>query len=213
MASLRRLHSKTQPLFSYDNTMGVLTQFAQAHEYVVAKDLQIGYSGQPILHEDARKLIQACKDCQVHKPVPKDLTNYLDSHGKSSQITKSSSKTINSRIGARNYASANISLLNGDTPFSLTYETEAVILAEIGMPTLRTKEVNLKENKEALEINLEYWWYERAGSDTISKKQSKNGKGVLTFQLPWKWFPSQSLNCMRLSQSPGLKLTLRTLEL
>ncbi|GJV23559.1 reverse transcriptase domain-containing protein [Tanacetum coccineum] len=44
---------------------------------------------------------------------------------------------------------------NGDTPFSLTYETEAVILAEIGMPTLRTKEVNLKENKEALEINLD----------------------------------------------------------
>ncbi|GJT62362.1 hypothetical protein Tco_1005895 [Tanacetum coccineum] len=32
---------------------------------------------------------------------------------------------------------------NGDTPFSLTYETEAVIPAEIGMPTLRTAEVDL----------------------------------------------------------------------
>ncbi|GJZ62854.1 reverse transcriptase domain-containing protein, partial [Tanacetum coccineum] len=32
---------------------------------------------------------------------------------------------------------------NGDTPFSLTYETEAVIPAEIGMPTLRTVEVDL----------------------------------------------------------------------
>ncbi|GJW26653.1 reverse transcriptase domain-containing protein [Tanacetum coccineum] len=44
---------------------------------------------------------------------------------------------------------------NGDTPFSLTYKTEAVIPAEIGMPTLRTAEVNLEENKEALEINLD----------------------------------------------------------
>ncbi|GJZ62478.1 reverse transcriptase domain-containing protein [Tanacetum coccineum] len=32
---------------------------------------------------------------------------------------------------------------NRDTPFSLTYGTEAVILAEIGMPTLRTAEVDL----------------------------------------------------------------------
>ncbi|GJS37618.1 reverse transcriptase domain-containing protein, partial [Tanacetum coccineum] len=44
---------------------------------------------------------------------------------------------------------------NGDTPFSLTYGTEAVIPAEIGMPTLRTAEVDVVENDEALEINLE----------------------------------------------------------
>ncbi|GJU78083.1 reverse transcriptase domain-containing protein [Tanacetum coccineum] len=33
---------------------------------------------------------------------------------------------------------------NGDTPFSLTYGTESVIPAEIGMPTLRTTEVDWK---------------------------------------------------------------------
>ncbi|GJU86809.1 reverse transcriptase domain-containing protein [Tanacetum coccineum] len=44
---------------------------------------------------------------------------------------------------------------NGDTPFSLTYGTEAVILAEIGMPTFRTAEVDIAENDEALEINLD----------------------------------------------------------
>ncbi|GJZ27535.1 reverse transcriptase domain-containing protein [Tanacetum coccineum] len=43
---------------------------------------------------------------------------------------------------------------NGDTPFSLTYETKVVIPSEIDMPTLRTSEVNLEENKEAREINL-----------------------------------------------------------
>ncbi|GJY87025.1 reverse transcriptase domain-containing protein [Tanacetum coccineum] len=44
---------------------------------------------------------------------------------------------------------------NGETPFSLTYGTEAVIPAEIGMPTLRTAEVDLIKNDEALEINLD----------------------------------------------------------
>ncbi|GJS16139.1 reverse transcriptase domain-containing protein [Tanacetum coccineum] len=40
-------------------------------------------------------------------------------------------------------------------PFSLTYETEAVIPSEIGMPILRTAEVDLVQNNEALEINLD----------------------------------------------------------
>ncbi|GKA98005.1 reverse transcriptase domain-containing protein [Tanacetum coccineum] len=44
---------------------------------------------------------------------------------------------------------------NGDTPFSLTYGTEAVIPVKIGMPTLRTTKVDLVQNDEALEINLD----------------------------------------------------------
>ncbi|GJR72439.1 reverse transcriptase domain-containing protein [Tanacetum coccineum] len=32
---------------------------------------QLCYS-RPTMHEDSRKLIQACKDCQVHKPVPRN---------------------------------------------------------------------------------------------------------------------------------------------
>ncbi|GJU64638.1 reverse transcriptase domain-containing protein [Tanacetum coccineum] len=44
---------------------------------------------------------------------------------------------------------------NEDNPFSLTYETKAVILAEIGMPTLRTTKIDMVKNDEALEINLD----------------------------------------------------------
>ncbi|GJS45515.1 reverse transcriptase domain-containing protein [Tanacetum coccineum] len=44
---------------------------------------------------------------------------------------------------------------NGDTPFSPTYGTEAVIPAEIRMPTLRTAELDMAKNDEALQINLE----------------------------------------------------------
>ncbi|GKC39455.1 reverse transcriptase domain-containing protein [Tanacetum coccineum] len=44
---------------------------------------------------------------------------------------------------------------NRETPFSLTYGMEAVIPAEIGMPTLQTAEIDLIKNDEALEINLD----------------------------------------------------------
>ncbi|GJV49098.1 reverse transcriptase domain-containing protein, partial [Tanacetum coccineum] len=44
---------------------------------------------------------------------------------------------------------------HGDTPFSLTYGTEAVIPAEIGMPTYRTATVDTVHNNEELQLNLD----------------------------------------------------------
>nr|GEX53147.1 reverse transcriptase domain-containing protein [Tanacetum cinerariifolium] len=44
---------------------------------------------------------------------------------------------------------------HGDTPFSLTYGTEAVILAEIGMPTYSTAAVDVVHNDEELQLNLD----------------------------------------------------------
>ncbi|GJU51958.1 reverse transcriptase domain-containing protein [Tanacetum coccineum] len=44
---------------------------------------------------------------------------------------------------------------NEETPFSLTYGTEVVIPAEIGMPTLQTTEIDLTKNNEALGMNLD----------------------------------------------------------
>nr|GEY15387.1 reverse transcriptase domain-containing protein [Tanacetum cinerariifolium] len=44
---------------------------------------------------------------------------------------------------------------NEETSFSLTYGAEAVILAEIGMPTLRTAKIDIVKNNEALEISLD----------------------------------------------------------
>ncbi|GKE50993.1 reverse transcriptase domain-containing protein, partial [Tanacetum coccineum] len=62
---------------------------------------------------------------------------------------------------------------NGETPFSLTYGTEAVIPAEIGMPTLRTAEVDLIKNDEALEINLDLI-EEKIEQAAIQEAKSKN---------------------------------------
>ncbi|GJZ70234.1 reverse transcriptase domain-containing protein [Tanacetum coccineum] len=216
---------------------------------VVAKALRIGYCW-PTMHEDARKLIQACQDCQVHKPVPRNpqqklspitspwpfykwgidiagpfpkgprkvkflivaidyftkwieakpvatitgnqikkfvwnnivcrfglLGEIISDNGKQFQDNpfkdwlerenRSLGEGIKARLDERSknwmeelphglWAHRTmIKSNNGDTPFSLTYGTKAVIPAEIGMPTLRTAEVNLEENKEALEINLD----------------------------------------------------------
>ncbi|GKC08746.1 reverse transcriptase domain-containing protein [Tanacetum coccineum] len=44
---------------------------------------------------------------------------------------------------------------HGDTPFSLTYGTEAVIPAEIGKPTYRTAVVDSVHNNDELRLNLD----------------------------------------------------------
>ncbi|GKA56462.1 reverse transcriptase domain-containing protein [Tanacetum coccineum] len=61
---------------------------------------------------------------------------------------------------------------HGETPFSLTYGTEAVIPIEIGMLTLRTAEVDMIKNDEALETNLDFL-EERREHATIQEAKSK----------------------------------------
>ncbi|GKB99050.1 reverse transcriptase domain-containing protein [Tanacetum coccineum] len=61
---------------------------------------------------------------------------------------------------------------NGDTPFSFTYRIEVVILVEIGMPTMRTAEVDMVQNDEALEIKLDLL-QERREQAAICEVKSK----------------------------------------
>ncbi|GJS29038.1 reverse transcriptase domain-containing protein [Tanacetum coccineum] len=44
---------------------------------VVAKALRIGYY-RPTMHKDARALIKACQECQVHKPIPRNPQENLN---------------------------------------------------------------------------------------------------------------------------------------
>ncbi|GJS41732.1 reverse transcriptase domain-containing protein [Tanacetum coccineum] len=68
---------------------------------------------------------------------------------------------------------------NGETPFSLTYGMEAVIPVEIGMPTLRTAEVDMIKNNKALEINLDLLEERREPGDLVYRNNeashAKNG--------------------------------------
>ncbi|GKC91612.1 reverse transcriptase domain-containing protein [Tanacetum coccineum] len=61
---------------------------------------------------------------------------------------------------------------NRDTPFALTYGTEAIIPAEIRMPTLRTAKIDMVQNDEALEINLDLL-EERREEAAIREARSK----------------------------------------
>nr|GEY03756.1 reverse transcriptase domain-containing protein [Tanacetum cinerariifolium] len=62
---------------------------------------------------------------------------------------------------------------HGDTPFSLTYGTEAVIPAEIGMPTYRTTVVDVVNNDEELHLNLDLL-EERQELAAMSEARSKS---------------------------------------
>ncbi|GJZ22906.1 reverse transcriptase domain-containing protein [Tanacetum coccineum] len=211
---------------------------------VVAKALRTGYYW-PTMHRDARALIRACQDCQVHKPIPRNpqqkltpitslwpfykwgidiagpfskgpgkvkflivamdyFTKWIEAkpvatitgnqikkfiwdnitNGLVERANRSLGEGIKARLEARSknwmeelphvlWAHRTmIKSSNGDTPFSLTYGTEAVIPAEIGMPTIRTAEVDLVQNNEALEINLDLL-EERREEAAIREAKSK----------------------------------------
>nr|GFA29815.1 reverse transcriptase domain-containing protein [Tanacetum cinerariifolium] len=61
---------------------------------------------------------------------------------------------------------------NGETPFSLTNEAEVMIPAEIGMPTLRTAEVDIVKNDKALGISLDLL-EEKREQDAIQEARNK----------------------------------------
>jgi hypothetical protein len=66
-----------------------------------------------------------------------------------------------------------IKVSNGDTPFSLFYGTEAVIQAEIGIPTIRTSEVNVTTNDDERRIDLDLL-EERREKAAIREAKSKS---------------------------------------
>ncbi|GJV12402.1 reverse transcriptase domain-containing protein [Tanacetum coccineum] len=222
---------------------------------IVAKALRTGYYW-PTMHKDARALIRACQDFQVHRPVPRNpqqkltpitspwpfykwgidiaepfskglgkvkflivaidyFTKWIEvklvatkdnpfkdwceklcirqrfasvkhpqANGLVERANRSLGEGIKARLDARNknwmeeishvlWAHRTmIKSSNGDTPFSLTYGMEAVIPAEIGMPTLRIVEVDMVHNDEALEVNLELL-EERREQAAIREAKSK----------------------------------------
>ncbi|GJX55528.1 reverse transcriptase domain-containing protein [Tanacetum coccineum] len=103
---------------------------------VVAKTIRIGYYW-PTMHADARKLIRSLGEGikarldERSKDLMEELSHVLWAH-----------RTM-------------IRSSNRETSFLLTYKTEAVIPAEMGMRTLRTAKVDMVENDDALEINLD----------------------------------------------------------
>ncbi|GJW50307.1 reverse transcriptase domain-containing protein [Tanacetum coccineum] len=76
---------------------------------------------------------------------------------------------------------------NGDIPFSLTYGTEAVIPAEIGMTTLRTAEIDMVQNDEALEINLDLLEEEVSKLPSAKQEAMQRWKNITTLSPQHKF--------------------------
>ncbi|GKE10908.1 reverse transcriptase domain-containing protein [Tanacetum coccineum] len=67
---------------------------------------------------------------------------------------------------------ASLKQSNGETPFSLTYESVAVIPAEIGIPTYRTMMIRENENEDELRLNMDLL-QERREAATIREAKYK----------------------------------------
>nr|GEV61300.1 reverse transcriptase domain-containing protein [Tanacetum cinerariifolium] len=189
------------PLFKYlaGGTLPADANYALREIHEGSCSMLIGYYW-PTMHKDARTLIRARQDCQVHKPVPRNsqqkltpitspwpfykwgidiagpfpkgpgkvkflivamdyVTKWIEAKPVATitgnQIKKFMWDNIVYRFGLPGEIISDNGKYNRDTPFSLTYGTEAVIPAKIGMPTLIIAEVDLVGNNEALEINLD----------------------------------------------------------
>nr|GEX90746.1 hypothetical protein [Tanacetum cinerariifolium] len=142
---------------------------------VVAKALRSGYYW-PTMHTDAKNLIRECKDCQVHRPVPRNpqekltpITSPWPFYKWGIDIAGPFSEGLGKvkfLIVAMDYftkwiKARPVATITGaqsssrETPFSLTYGAEAVIPAEIGMPTLGIMKVDMVKNNEALGTSLD----------------------------------------------------------
>nr|GEU62150.1 reverse transcriptase domain-containing protein [Tanacetum cinerariifolium] len=149
---------------------------------VVAKSIRLGYYW-PTMHKDARDMIRKCNDCQTHRPVTRhpqqpltpitapwpfykwgiDIADpFPEGPGKVKFLIVAmdyftkwiEAKTVATITGRQAHRTM-IKSSHGDTPFSLTYGTEAVIPTEIGMPIYHTAAVDVVNNDEELRLNLD----------------------------------------------------------
>ncbi|GJT89817.1 reverse transcriptase domain-containing protein [Tanacetum coccineum] len=137
---------------------------------VVAKAMRLGYYW-PTMHQDARDAVRTCNDCQIHRPVPRNPQQPLTpitapwpfykwgtdiARAWVKESKRRGEQELDKRAPHVLWAHRTmIKLSHGDTPFSLTYGTEAVIPAEIGMPIYRTAVVDAVHNDEELRLNLD----------------------------------------------------------
>nr|GEU52146.1 hypothetical protein [Tanacetum cinerariifolium] len=184
----RKLRIKAR---QYELLEGVLYRSMHAGpRSVVAKAIRLGYYW-PTMHQDAQDMIREivsdngkqfsdnsfkdwCEKLNITQRFPS--VKHPQSNGLVERANQSLREGIKARLGEgnKNWVEGLPHVLwahrtmikssHGDTPFSLTYGTEAIIPAEIGMPTYRTTVVDVIYNDEELRLNLDLLEerYERA---------------------------------------------------
>nr|GEX24553.1 reverse transcriptase domain-containing protein [Tanacetum cinerariifolium] len=117
---------------------------------VVAKAIRLGYYW-PKMHKDARPFPEGPGKVKFLIVVMDYFTKWIEAKAVAT-ITGGQTEELPHVLWA--YRTM-IKSSHGDTPFSLTYGTEAVIPTEIGMPTYRTAAVDVVNNDEELRLNLD----------------------------------------------------------
>ncbi|GJX62494.1 reverse transcriptase domain-containing protein [Tanacetum coccineum] len=101
------------------------------------------------------------------------LSKWSCGKGQSKHNARNQNKTITGRRSmGRRIAKCPPKMSNEETPFSLAYGTEAIIPAEIDIPTRRTIQRSNEENKDALRMNLNLL-EERRETATIREARRK----------------------------------------
>nr|GEW38594.1 hypothetical protein [Tanacetum cinerariifolium] len=104
------------------------------------------YLTEEILPEEKRK----ARATPQGKSICRDKRNTLQKPGrKGKQLDERSKNWLEETSHALRAHHTVIKSRNGETPFSLTYGTKAVIPVEIGMPTLRTSKVYMEAKSKA----------------------------------------------------------------
>ncbi|GJS48764.1 reverse transcriptase domain-containing protein [Tanacetum coccineum] len=178
------------------------------------KALRSGYYW-PTMHTDARNLIRECSSCQginIAGPFPEGpgkvkflivaidyFTKWIEAKPVATitgaQVKKFVWDNIVCRFGLpgeiisdneKQFRDNPFKDCNGETPFSLTYGTEVVIPVEIGMLTMRTAEVDMIKNDEALEINLDLLEEKREHASIQENNEASHAKDGGKFRPKWE---------------------------
>ncbi|GKD17654.1 reverse transcriptase domain-containing protein [Tanacetum coccineum] len=124
---------------------------------VVAKAMRLGYYW-PTMHRNAHDMIHIAGPFPEGPGKVKFLIVAMDYFTKWIEA-KAAETIIGNQVEELPHVlwahRTMIKLSHGDTPFSLTYGTEAVIPTEIRMPTYRTTAVDTVHNDEELRLNLD----------------------------------------------------------
>ncbi|GKD02275.1 reverse transcriptase domain-containing protein [Tanacetum coccineum] len=132
----------------------------------------------PTMHRDARETIRKCKDCQIHRPVPREPQQPLTPITAPWPFYKwgidiagpfpEGPGKVKFLIVAMDYFTKWIEA----KAVATISGTQAVIPAEIGMPTYRTTAVDVMHNDDELRLNLDLV-EERRECAAIRKAQAK----------------------------------------
>ncbi|GJZ63892.1 reverse transcriptase domain-containing protein [Tanacetum coccineum] len=150
---------------------------------VVHKAMNAGYFW-PSMHQDTNNEVSSCDSCQVYATISKLPKNDMISVTSAWPFQKWEMDIVGPLPEAPGRIKTTPKISNGKTPFSLAYGTEAVIPAEIDIPTRRTIQRSDEENKEALRMNLNLLEERKRDSDNQRNKTKTTSGKVLQSTSP-----------------------------